>query len=153
MKLLVTILAVFSAQFLFAQQSVLAAGADGTGAGGSISYSIGQIDYLSVDLANGSIYQGVQQPYELFVSGVSEWSDVEVNIFPNPTNGKFFISLDQVQGIKSFKVFDLSGQLIKGGTVNAPLQSVDISSFSSGIYFIQIISADTVLKTVKVIKN
>lgn len=153
MKLFITLLIIFSVSHVFAQQSVLSAGTDASGVGGSISFSVGQIDYLSIDAANGSVYQGVQQPYELFVSGVIEMNDLDITIFPNPTTGKFFVSIEQLQGSKSFKVFDLSGQLIRGGTINAPLQSVDISSFSAGIYFIQILSSDTVVKTVKVIKN
>lgn len=153
MKLFITLLTIFSASHVFAQQSVLSAGIDASGVGGSISFSVGQIDYLSIDAANDSVYQGVQQPYELFVSGVIEMNDLDITIFPNPTTGKFFVSIEQLQGINSFKVLDLSGQLIRGGTINAPLQSVDISSFSAGIYFIQILSSDTVVKTVKVIKN
>lgn len=46
---------------LYAQQNIVASGGQATGAGGTVSYSIGQMDYISVTGAGGSITQGVQQ--------------------------------------------------------------------------------------------
>ncbi|MHC1706606.1 MAG: T9SS type A sorting domain-containing protein [Bacteroidales bacterium] len=47
---------------LLAQQGNVAAGGLATGAGGSASYSIGQMDYLSATGTGGSLIQGLQQP-------------------------------------------------------------------------------------------
>ncbi len=46
-----------------AQRGIVAAGGNATGAGGSMSYSIGQIDYLSYSSAQGSISLGLQQTW------------------------------------------------------------------------------------------
>ncbi|MGB4204111.1 MAG: T9SS type A sorting domain-containing protein [Bacteroidales bacterium] len=54
---------IFSAIAIVAQQGIVAAGGDATGAGGSMSYSIGQIDYLAYTSAQGSINPGVQQTW------------------------------------------------------------------------------------------
>lgn len=47
---------------LQAQNIVLASGGNAMGTGGSVSYSIGQLDYISVSGSYGSVSQGVQQP-------------------------------------------------------------------------------------------
>jgi hypothetical protein len=40
------------------------AGGEATGSGGSVSYSVGQVVYTTNTGINGSVAQGVQQPYE-----------------------------------------------------------------------------------------
>lgn len=47
---------------LLAQRGNVAAGGFSTDAGGSVSYSIGQVDYLSATGSGGSLNQGLQQP-------------------------------------------------------------------------------------------
>jgi hypothetical protein len=70
MKTLFLILAIAAVSFLKAQQSINAAGGNGTGAGGSFSYSIGQIDYTTVFGSNGSAAMGVQHPEEKILVNV-----------------------------------------------------------------------------------
>ena len=50
-----------------AQEAVAAAGGEATGSGGTVSYTIGQINYTTNTGAGGTITQGVQQPYEFFI--------------------------------------------------------------------------------------
>ena len=49
------------------QETILTAGKDASGSGGSASYSIGQVTYLFNASSAGSEAQGVQQPYEISV--------------------------------------------------------------------------------------
>jgi hypothetical protein len=62
-KLIVCLLLTFLAAGVFAQQGNVAAGGDATGAGGSMSYSIGQVDYLYHSSDQGSLNFGLQQPF------------------------------------------------------------------------------------------
>lgn len=48
---------------LLAQQGNVAAGGDATGTGGSMSYSIGQVDYLVYSSSQGSLSLGLQQTW------------------------------------------------------------------------------------------
>lgn len=48
---------------VFAQQGNVSAGGDATGAGGSMSYSIGQADFLSYAASSGSVTLGLQQSW------------------------------------------------------------------------------------------
>ncbi len=47
----------------YAQQGNVAAGGEATGTGGSMSYSIGQVDYLVYSSPQGSLSLGLQQPW------------------------------------------------------------------------------------------
>ncbi|MEW7279539.1 T9SS type A sorting domain-containing protein [Aquimarina sp. 2201CG1-2-11] len=75
-------------------------------------------------------------------------------LYPNPNNGKFIIEVpasDTSNGTK-IKVFDIHGKLIfyKKHTVNQI--DVDLTTFLSGIYFINI-STDKITRTKKILIN
>ena len=48
---------------LSAQENTVASGGKATGSGGTVSYSVGQVVYTTNAGTNGSLSQGVQQPY------------------------------------------------------------------------------------------
>ncbi|MGB4205093.1 MAG: T9SS type A sorting domain-containing protein [Bacteroidales bacterium] len=54
---------IFSATAVVAQRGIVASGGDATGTGGSMSYSIGQVEYLAYTSAQGSISLGLQQSW------------------------------------------------------------------------------------------
>ena len=60
---------------LHAQESVNSSGGEATGTGGTASYSVGQVVYTTATGTNGSVAQGVQQPYEISTTvGINETS-------------------------------------------------------------------------------
>ena len=66
--LFITFILTFStSSLLFGQQAVVTAGAEATGTGGTVSYSVGQVVYQTHAGTNGSVAEGVQQPYEISV--------------------------------------------------------------------------------------
>ena len=48
-----------------AQSGTITSGGDAAGSGGSVSFSIGQLDYTSISSAEGTVSQGLQHPYEI----------------------------------------------------------------------------------------
>ncbi len=46
-----------------AQEVISASGGNATGSGGSVSYSVGQLFFMTHTGADGSVAEGVQQPY------------------------------------------------------------------------------------------
>jgi len=52
---------------LHAQEAIPASGGNAKGSGGTVSYSFGQVYYISVEGVNGTVAQGVQQPFEISV--------------------------------------------------------------------------------------
>ena len=83
---------------LQAQNNSVTAGGDASGSGGSISYSIGQVDYIQATGSGGTANQGVQQPIEIYVLGNDEFSNIELSavIFPNPTSNYVTLSINDM---------------------------------------------------------
>lgn len=50
-----------------AQQATTATGGNASGSGGPVAYSVGQVVYTTNTSSNGSVAQGVQQPYEISI--------------------------------------------------------------------------------------
>mgnify|MGYP000474435928 CR=1 FL=1 len=58
---------------LHAQENAVTTGGEATGAGGTASYSVGQVVYTTNTGTNGSVAQGVQQPFEISTTvGINE---------------------------------------------------------------------------------
>ena len=69
----------------------------------------------------------------------------EINVFPNPSDGRFQLSFDYSEKEQiTAKVFDITGKLVKNITEDLVIgettvtASIDLESPSSGIYFIRI---------------
>ncbi len=60
-------------------------------------------------------------------------------VFPNPAKDKLFIK-DLILEINSILIKDANGKIIK--TINTQVKSIDISSLSKGVYFIEIITLE-----------
>ena len=69
------------------QESINTSGQNATGTGGSASYSLGQVVYTTYSGTNGSVAQGVQQPYEISVVLGIEYTNINLimTVSPNPT--------------------------------------------------------------------
>lgn len=90
---------------LLAQQGNVTAGGVATGAGGSASYSIGQLDYLSASGSGGSLNQGLQQPnggYSL--SGTLTYDNLAGTVLNNST-----VQLKQGSNVVSETTTDAAG--------------------------------------------
>lgn len=61
----------FYSSFSFAQQGFVATGGDAASGAGSVSYSVGQIDYNVYSNSSNLIIEGLQQPYSLSVVSIS----------------------------------------------------------------------------------
>jgi zinc transporter ZupT len=61
------LLIAFGTMILQAQETIPATGGNVVGSGGSVSHTVGQLLYNTVSGTNGTVAQGVQQPYEISV--------------------------------------------------------------------------------------
>jgi hypothetical protein len=96
-----------------AQATIATVGGNSAGSGGSVSYTVGQISYSTVSGTNGSVAQGVQQPYEISIV-TAIINAVEINleciVFPNPTNRdlKLIIRIPAFENLH-IQLFDMNG--------------------------------------------
>lgn len=140
-----------------AQESINATGGNATGSGGSVSYSIGQVAYQTHTGTNGSVVEGVQQPFEIsVVTAIEEAIGITFNISAYPNPAKQFLTLE----IKDFdptgltcQLFDMSGKMLDYVKIADTLMSIDLSGLVPAIYFVRVVQNNNEIKTFKIIKN
>ena len=142
---------------VFAQSSVNTAGGDGSGNGGSVSFSIGQPIYQTRSGSNGSAAEGVQQPYEISVLSVSEGVagiNLLVQAYPNPTTDYLTIDiLDFEISNLTYQLYDIQGKLIQNEQIISSQTNVVMRNLVPATYIIKVIQKNKELKSFKIIKN
>lgn len=138
------------------QSACLSAGGDASGTGGSVSFSIGQVDYVAAEGSNGSINQGVQQPFEFFeIIGVAELGDQSyMSIFPNPASQNVQVMVTGDLGNMYLDLYDAVGKLISTQRITALQTNLDLHEMANGIYFMKLRNgAGEELESLKLIKT
>ena len=151
--LLLSIMLSFS---LYAQSSINSAGAEATGNGGSLSYSVGQVVYSASSSSAGTVSAGVQQDYEVSVATqVSATNlNIDASVYPNPTTDFLILNVPEIEENYTYQVTDINGKQLNTGPINNTQTSIDFSSYVIGIYFIKLVGqANSNIKTFQVIKN
>ena len=101
LQLIAVLLLVIGLTRLQAQETIPAIGGNASGSGGSVSYSVGQAVYTTNTGTNGSVPQGVQQPFEISVETGNETSIVISNFVP----ATYFVKVtDSNKEVKTFKI-------------------------------------------------
>lgn len=138
-----------------AQSNTVSAGGDCTGAGGSASFSVGQIDYIAIDVAAGSAYLGVQQPYELFeTNSLDENDQFSLSIGPNPVNGQLIVHSTQAVPLQTYFILhDEAGKMLSSHPIVSENSIIDMSAYAAGMYFLNVISTEKTINTFKIIKH
>jgi hypothetical protein len=142
---------------LQAQTSVNATGGNATGSGGSASYSVGQVAYTTNTGTNGSVVQGVQQPYEISVTtGIVEAKGITLSVtaYPNPTTDLLQLKVES-EKLKdlSFQLFDMNGKLLQSKKITGDQTSIVMSNLVPSTYFVKVNQGNKEVKTFKIIKN
>jgi hypothetical protein len=84
--------------------------------------------------------------------GISENSGTDVKIYPNPTTGQLRITNYELR-ISNVDIYDVYGRKLLSHTPNRLPQTVlDISHLPNGVYFVRILSDDTVIGNKKIVK-
>ncbi|OFZ21296.1 MAG: hypothetical protein A3D92_14225 [Bacteroidetes bacterium RIFCSPHIGHO2_02_FULL_44_7] len=138
-----------------AQQNTVASGGDASGSGGSVSYSIGQIDYITESGSGGSATQGVQQPYEIFVGFEELTVDLQANLFPNPAALSVQLQFGNWTDFESprFEMTDDRGRLLFSGEIVSAETSISLAELPNAPYFVRLIANETLVKNFKLVKN
>ena len=142
---------------LQAQESVNATGGNASGSGGSASYSVGQVVYTTNTGTNGSVSQGVQQPYEIsVVTGIEEAKGINLSVsaYPNPTTDYLTLSIGEFEiSNLSYQLYDMNGKLLQSEKISGNQTSIVMSNLVPSSYFVKVIQGNKEVKTFKIIKN
>ncbi|MDA3912025.1 MAG: T9SS type A sorting domain-containing protein [Bacteroidales bacterium] len=142
---------------LQAQEAISASGGNASGSGGTASYSVGQIVYTTNTGTNGSVAQGVQQPFEIsVVTGLEEAKGINLSVsaYPNPTTDFLNLKVENYDNANlSYQLFDISGKLLETKNITGNQTSIVMSNLVPATYFVKVILGNKEVKTFKIIKT
>jgi len=141
---------------LSAQETFSSSGFNSNGNLGIITYTVGQVAIDFNTGNNGSLIQGVQQPYEIFSTLGNDIFYINLNLiaYPNPTTDQLVLSIENFKGKKFYyQLFNLEGKsLLYNKCINNKTY-INFNRFPSNTYLLSIVEKNTVIKTFRIIKN
>ncbi len=142
---------------LQAQKSVNSTGGNASGSGGSASYSVGQAVYTSNTETGGTVAQGVQQPYEIWVETTIEEAkgiNLLVTAYPNPTTDYLTLRIDEFDiSDLSYQLYDMQGKLLRNEKVTSNQTRIVMSNLAPATYSVKVVQGNKEIKTFKIVKH
>jgi len=158
--ILVLLTLTISLSSIHAQEVIPASGGNVSGSSGTVSYTVGQIVYSTNSGINGSMAEGVQQPFEISeIIGIKETkiNNPEISVFPNPTNDFLTLKIDVSTPLNIrflyYQIYDINGKLLESKKLADYETTISTANLVSGIYFLKITDENKEIKTFKIVKN
>lgn len=141
----------------YGQEAVVPAGGDISGAGGSVSYSVGQIVYSEKTSASVSVVEGVQHAYEISVISTDE-EEIEtalvLTVYPNPTEDKLILFCELSNDkLLYYALYDIHGRLYQQNLITSNITEIPMQELPKAAYVLQIRSDDEQIKSFKILKK
>lgn len=138
-------------------ETIPATGGNASGSGGNVSYSVGQLVYNTNEGTNGTVSQGIQQPYGIsIVTELEETQGINLSItaFPNPTTDYLTLSTVNFDNKNlSFHLYDINGKMIQESKINISETRISMTEISPAIYFLKVTDKGKEIKVFKIVKN
>ena len=141
---------------LQAQETIVASGGNAVGSDGTASFSVGQVAYMYAAGSNGSVSQGVQQPFEIVTLGVDDFPTITLAmlLYPNPTTSLVNLKIENLDTENlEYQLYDLQGKLLSNKKITQDETQINMESLASAIYLLKIFDSNKPIKTFKIIKN
>lgn len=139
----------------YAQQSVVSAGGNATGSGGTAAFTVAQTVYTT-NVGTGSLSQGVQQPYEVTTLGVDDFPEISLKMraYPNPAADVLTISVEDIETANmSFQMVDINGRILESRKIDGNQTNINMNDKITGIYLVNILDGNKQIKAFKIIKK
>ena len=141
---------------LSGQKTFSSSGFNSNGNLGIITYSVGQVAIDFNTGNNGSLIQGVQQPYEIFSTLGNDILNINLNLiaYPNPTTDQLVLGIENFKGKKFYyQLFNMEGKSLLYDKCVDNKTHINLNEFPSNTYLLSIVENNTVIKTFRIIKN
>lgn len=148
-----------SSAYCNAQSNVITSGANGNGAAGSVSFTIGQLDYINANSTAGDINQGVQQPFEIYkVTGLDDMqlAGLDIQISPNPSFGAMTLLINGAsfeQKKLSYSIQSINGDRLAYQSITNRQTPIKLEHLAAASYFLTIYAEQVKIATYKIVKN
>lgn len=139
----------------FAQSATVAAGGMATGAGGTASYSIGQVADGAPYSGTGTASQGVQQPVDdvsttvadpvTDASGIAVYPTITADMIEVNTSGSFAAPL-------RVEVSDAQGRILLQRLLPATRTELSLATLAAGSYHLVVIAGAERLRTFTIVR-
>ena len=147
----------FFTQISTGQEAIPATGGTATGAGGSATYTVGQVVYHQFSGSTGFVIQGVQQPWEIsIVTAIENTEDITLDciVYPNPTEGSLKLVIGSFEDDNmSFQLCNMNGIIIQDFKIEDKETIILMDNLRSGIYFLKIVRNNLQIKVFKIVKK
>ncbi|MBN2612423.1 MAG: T9SS type A sorting domain-containing protein [Bacteroidales bacterium] len=142
---------------LYAQESFNAAGGNASDNGGSVSYSVGQVTYLTQSGTNYSVSEGVQQAYEIsVVSTIEEAEGITLTaiVYPNPVADYLSLILKEFEiSNMSYLLYNLDGKILQSGIIDDNQTNIAMGNLVASTYLLSVIQNNKEVKSFIIIKK
>ena len=111
-------------------------------AGGIVEY------YIVTNCGNNNLSEP-SDPVTAIPTSI-DTNSISVELYPNPTDGKFMIECDEMTTVE---IFNMVGQSIGMIEVNSDTVSIDASAWTSGIYSVRITTENSGIIVKQIVKQ
>jgi hypothetical protein len=140
-----------------AQKAIPASGGNASGSDGSVSYTVGQLLYTTNTGTNGSVAEGVQQPYEIsVVVGIEQAKNINLicTVYPNPATDLLTLEVEIADNENLFfQLYDVMGKLMVSKRLIDIKTTISMTNLAPATYFLKVTNNQKVVKTFKIIKT
>lgn len=152
---------VISTMTIRAQDAISASGGNASGGGGSVSYSVGQVVYTTNTGTNGSVAQGVQQPFEIsVVTGIENSMKINLSCkaYPNPATTLLTLKVENFDHQNlSYQLYEISGKLLEDKKLEGDETTIFMEHRQAATYLLKVVqtinSTSLEIKIFKIIKK
>jgi len=121
-----------------------------------VSYTVGQVYYITVEGLNGTVTQGVQQPYEIsVVAGNNDSKEINIGctVYPNPASAYVILTVENYKTESMIcQLYDNSGKIIITQKVDGNETRIDMSKLVVAPYFLKVSLDNKEIRTFKIVK-
>jgi hypothetical protein len=148
---------IFGGAFCNAQKAISTAGGKATGAGGTVSFTVGQTNYITLISNSGILIQGIQQPFEiLVVTGIESNKEITLECIAYPNPATDFLTLriqrERIENL-SYQLMDINGKILEIKNIENVETNISLNDYQPAAYFLKVIENTKEVKTFKIIKS
>jgi hypothetical protein len=151
-----TVISMCTAFHARAQESVNTAGGNASSSSGSVSYTIGQLANSNTTGSNGSVDEGVQQPFEIYTLGISAVPEISLSmgVYPNPASSFVVLSIDNFHAeALSYFLYDATGRLLETQKITDSKTNIQMAALPVATYMLLVKDPNKTVQTFKIIKK
>lgn len=156
MTRIIIFLAILLSSIMLQAQEVISAGGETiNNSAYEISYTIGEPVIETITDGDNVLTQGMHQS-KLTVTSISELlnPEMQVEVFPNPTQDFVIIRFDRLFDNLNYSIFDITGKRIDNSIISLSETTLDFTNYIQGTYILKLQHENKeAIQTFKIIKH